>query len=89
MSDPYDLPPEVIAAIQAGRKIDAINRLREATGLGLADAKTVIDRAHAQRPKVALRSSPTRNDTGMPRLVVLLSVVAVVVVVYYLFFAGS
>ena len=39
------LPGEVIAAIQQGQKIEAIKRLREATGLGLANAKVLVDRA--------------------------------------------
>jgi ribosomal protein L7/L12 len=37
------LPPDVLKAIQSGRTIDAIKRLRKSTGLGLAEAKAVID----------------------------------------------
>jgi len=39
------LPGDVIAAIQQGQKIEAIKLLREATGLGLANAKVLVDRA--------------------------------------------
>ncbi len=39
------LPGEVIAAIEQGQKIHAIKLLREATGLGLANAKVLVDRA--------------------------------------------
>jgi hypothetical protein len=53
-----DLPPDVIRAIEQGRKIEAIKLLREATGLGLANAKVLVDKAgrvHAPRnpqPKI-------------------------------------
>jgi len=40
-----ELPQDVIEAIQQGQKIEAIKRLREATGLGLANAKVLVDRA--------------------------------------------
>ncbi|HEV3234131.1 MAG: ribosomal protein L7/L12 [Candidatus Dormiibacterota bacterium] len=35
--------PEIIALIRSGSKIMAIKEYRELTGLGLADAKDVID----------------------------------------------
>jgi hypothetical protein len=38
-----DLPAEVVAAIKSGRKIEAIRLLRVATGLGLANAKVLVD----------------------------------------------
>jgi ribosomal protein L7/L12 len=37
------LPDNVTAALRAGHKIDAIKLLREATGLGLKEAKELID----------------------------------------------
>jgi hypothetical protein len=37
------LPPEVIDALRQGNKIEAIKRLRTATGLGLAEAKDRIE----------------------------------------------
>ena len=49
MNSITDLPAEVVAAIEAGRKIDAIKLLREAKGLGLKEAKHEVDaylRAH-------------------------------------------
>ena len=36
---------EIIAAVDSGRKIDAIKRLREETGLGLKEAKDLVDGA--------------------------------------------
>ena len=46
------LPTEVVRAIEDGRKIEAIKMLREATGLGLANAKVLVDRvARTRGPK--------------------------------------
>lgn len=39
------LPSDVIRAIEKGQKIEAIKILREATGIGLANAKVLVDRA--------------------------------------------
>lgn len=38
-----ELPPDVIAAVEAGRTVEAVKLLREHTGLGLRDAKRVVD----------------------------------------------
>ena len=37
------MPPEAITAIQTGTKIEAINILREGTGLGLKECKDQVD----------------------------------------------
>jgi len=37
------LPDNVLEAVQSGNVIEAIKRLREATGLGLKEAKDIID----------------------------------------------
>ncbi|MEL6364933.1 MAG: ribosomal protein L7/L12 [Pseudomonadota bacterium] len=48
------LPPEKREGVERlaadGKKIEAIKELREATGLGLAEAKDVVDQAAAERP---------------------------------------
>jgi ribosomal protein L7/L12 len=44
MSNSVDiLPTNVLEALQKGQTIEAVIRLREATGLGLKEAKDVID----------------------------------------------
>ena len=55
---PQPLPAEVVAALEQGQTIEAIKRLRTATGLGLKEAKEAIDRHHAgtagrPRPSIA------------------------------------
>ena len=41
------LPADVIAALQRGNKIEAIKRLRQASGLGLKEAKDAVEAAEA------------------------------------------
>ena len=41
------LPPRAQEALAAGKKIEAIKLVREATGLGLKEAKELVDRAGA------------------------------------------
>lgn len=47
MDDPARRIGELLAA---GKKIEAIKELREASGLGLADAKAVVDAVEARQP---------------------------------------
>jgi len=49
----HPLPPDVQAALDAGQMIEAIKRLRAATGLGLKEAKDLID-AHQRGEPVSL-----------------------------------
>jgi ribosomal protein L7/L12 len=61
------LPSNVIRAIEQGRKIEAIKILREETGLGLANAKVLVDRAHRthgpqNRHRVRLARSPVGRN---------------------------
>lgn len=58
---PDDLPANVVAALERGQPIEAIKLLREATGLGLKEAKDALD--HHLRDKsvnvpVAAKSRP-------------------------------
>jgi len=81
-----DLPPEVIQAIKEGRKVVAIKLLREATGIGLANAKVVIDRATARLAPRPPRQAVMRDYSPVnTRLVVTLLVVAAAFIVYRYF----
>lgn len=44
---PTGAPPGVMEAIQAGNIIEAIKAYREATGLGLAEAKDAVEKLRA------------------------------------------
>lgn len=43
-----ELPADVLEAIKDGRKLVAIKMLQEATGIGMANAKVLVDRASAK-----------------------------------------
>lgn len=47
------LPPDVKEALQSGNKIEAIKRLRTASGVGLKQAKEAVEVSHR-----AIRTSP-------------------------------
>jgi ribosomal protein L7/L12 len=60
----FTLPREAIDALGGGNKIEAIKIIREATGIGLAEAKSMVDeieRANPSAPPFAAgaRASPT------------------------------
>ncbi|HEX4331249.1 MAG TPA: ribosomal protein L7/L12 [Usitatibacter sp.] len=43
MPEKLTLSPEVVAALRGGNKIEAIRLIREKSGIGLAEAKAVVD----------------------------------------------
>ena len=51
MAHDQELPPNVLAALQRGRKIEAIRLLREANGMGLKEAKEAVEAAQALDPQ--------------------------------------
>lgn len=67
MSNPtHLLPGNVLDALKLGRTVEAIKLLREATGMGLAEAKSLVDAHHAGRP-VAMPS--TASPRSLPAAV--------------------
>lgn len=48
---PKEMPREVIAALECGRKIEAIKLLQESRGLGLKEAKEAVERYVREHPK--------------------------------------
>lgn len=81
----HQLPGDVIAAIERGQKIEAIKLLREATGLGLANAKVLVDRAsHNFGPKKPIPSFADQ-PSGLGRLVKSLAFILVVIAGWYIY----
>lgn len=77
-----ELPSAVIRAIQDGRKIEAIKILREATGLGLANAKVLVDRAsRVHGPKKPQHPAVTPNS-GAGKLIASLVAVVILAAIY-------
>lgn len=83
-----ELPPEVIDAIRSGRKVEAIKLLREARGLGLANAKVLVDRAAREYGPRKPIPSFADQPQGLSQLVKSLVMVFIVVAVYYFYTNG-
>lgn len=77
-----ELPAEVLAAIAEGRKVVAIKLLREATGLGLANAKVLVDRAALRMEAQNPTARRLQSESNTPRLLLLLVLAAGVFAVY-------
>ena len=76
MNETPNLPAEVVNAIHAGRKIEAIKLLREARGLGLKDAKHAVDAYIRKNPSA---QQPRSSGGG------LVIIVAIVLLGYALY----
>ena len=79
---------DVIAAIDADRKIEAIKILREETGTGLADAKHLVDRLARERQGQATPAPAMSEEGGASGMLRMVVVIAVILGVYFYFFAG-
>jgi hypothetical protein len=77
--EPEELPTEAMLAIRSGRKIEAIKIVREQTGLGLAEAKRVVDQAaRAAEPQMP-RLAHGKEDSGVLRLIAVMVILGAVV----------
>ena len=63
MNEQWDeLPPQVMAALQQGHKVEAIKVLRESRGLDLREAKAAVDAyLHAHPELLAARHASSRR----------------------------
>jgi len=77
------LPADVIQAIKDGRKIEAIKMLRDTSGLGLANAKVLVDRAsRIHGPKKPMPFA-VKESSGNGKLVVSIISVMILAGAYY------
>ena len=74
MENEPDLPSDVVAAIAANRKVEAIRRLREQTGVDLAEAKRLVDLYAAKNPTL-LSGSELKDEGSGARLLVAIAIV--------------
>ena len=80
-----ELSADVLAAIEQGRNIEAIKILREQTGLGLANAKVLVDRAaraHGPEKPILTFEDPSH---GMRKIVMSIAMVLLLVAAYFLY----
>lgn len=80
------LPAAVIRAIEQGRKIEAIKILREETGLGLANAKVLVDRAHRTHGPQKPAPGAISEESGGAKLVKSAFLVLILIGFYTFYF---
>ena len=83
----FTFSEEVLAAVDAGRKIEAIKILREKTGIGLADAKHAIDALSRERHNDPVIAAGMTEEGGAGGMIKMIVVIAIVLGVYFYFFA--
>ena len=64
----FEFPPQVLLALQQGRKTLAMALLREASGLDLSEAKRLVEAHHIAPAPPAGRASPGQQRRGSGRL---------------------
>ena len=79
------LSPDVIQAIRQGRKIEAIKILREETGLGLANAKVLVDRAHRTHGPQKPAPGAISEESGGAKLAKSVFLVMILIGFYYFY----
>jgi len=75
-----DLPPDVLAAIHISRKIEAIKLLREHQGIGLKEAKEVVDAYMARHPE-RIQPDPDASG-GIGKLILFVVLIAIGYAIY-------
>lgn len=61
-----ELSPQVLRALQSGSVIQAIKLLRDSQGLGLKDAKQVVDAVRRAEPEKIATDAATRGISHSP-----------------------
>ena len=88
-ADPqHELPNEAIVALARGSKIDAIKSVRVARGVGLKDAKEIVEQFLATSPQVQSRMAAANKESARNSISVLLLIAALGLLAYY-FLAGK
>ena len=63
--NPRPLPPQVVAALKVGHKMEAIKELQMATGVGLKEARDWIEAFQRAGPAAAAAPPPAADRPGM------------------------
>ncbi len=83
---PYDIPDAVIAAAASGNKIKAIKILRLETGLGLKEAKDVVDALDLPTNASAAHPPAMQEEGGAGGFYKLIAVIIALLILYSVFF---
>jgi hypothetical protein len=82
MNPELELSAQVLNAIHAGRKIDAIKLLRKERGLGLKEAKDIVDAYTMANPQLVVQR---RSSGGTGAIMVVLAIAAAAYAAYRFF----
>ncbi|MGD9953840.1 MAG: ribosomal protein L7/L12 [Burkholderiales bacterium] len=87
MNAAKDIPAEAVAALEHGSKIEAIKAVRESRGVGLKDAKEIVEDYIERHPGVKARMARANAESAQGALR-WLALVAVAGIVAWYFLAG-
>lgn len=89
LPDTGEIPAEVLVAISAGDRIEAIRLVREHTGLGLGPSKRIVDALEKRQSSTPPGSMPEFTEVGGSRgLVVIVAACVVAWLLYQWLVAG-
>lgn len=76
--DPEEIPPVVHAAVISGHKVEAVKLLREETGLGLREAKRIVDLLERQHGGAGIEDAQRFTEVGGSRglIIIIAAIVA-------------
>lgn len=78
------IPLQAVSALHQGSLIDAIKRTREATGLGLKEAKEAVENYLAAHPNTNEQFRAARGSgSGTARVMIIVGVIAAAAAVYW------
>lgn len=89
MTEQRSLPADAIAALENGDTIGAIKLVRTTFGLGLKEAKDMVDAHLANAPELAARVRSVSSERSRQFLLRLALFAAAAAVLYYYLTAGS
>lgn len=78
------IPGNVLNYLREGKKIDAITALRHATGLGMKDAKNMVEKILLENPEIKLRYDAVTKRGVTKFLLFTLAIILIILLVHYL-----
>ena len=77
------MPGNVLNYLREGKKIDAITALRHAKGLGMKDAKDMVEKILLENPEVKARYDAVTKRGVIKFLLFTLAIILIVLLVHY------
>lgn len=81
--DQTEYPEDIVQAVIAGRKVEAVKRLREQTGMSLKEAKQAIEQLERELHGHAPVVPPMQEEGGAEGLIRIVLAVAALAALYW------